>query len=172
MKLSHGLAAIVLTMSAAAVHADVRDRHAVSDYDFRGSPRQQATRRSRAASITRTRAGSTPARGPATSISAIAATRTSNSTSTPAAAVARRLPTTSVRSITRTRAQTTSISRRSTRASAGKCSPARCGTPDDFGNSSDSAEYYELNANDPAAGELRCLGLHIGYSDGDYWGKR
>jgi len=37
MKLSHGLAAIVLTMSAAAAHAEITGTvTAVSDYDFRG----------------------------------------------------------------------------------------------------------------------------------------
>jgi uncharacterized protein (TIGR02001 family) len=40
----------------------------------------------------------------------------------------------------------------------------------DFGQSGDSAEYYQLDANIPLPANFT-LGLHTGYSDGKYWGS-
>lgn len=40
----------------------------------------------------------------------------------------------------------------------------------DFGNADMSAEYYQLDADIPLPANLT-LGLHTGYSDGEYWGK-
>jgi uncharacterized protein (TIGR02001 family) len=40
----------------------------------------------------------------------------------------------------------------------------------DFGNTNKSAEYYQLDANIPLPANFT-LGLHSGYSDGDYWGS-
>ena len=71
MKLSHGLAAVVLTMSAAAVHAEVTGTvTATTDYDFRGITQTAQGPALQGSIDYATRAASTLAPGAATSISA------------------------------------------------------------------------------------------------------
>ncbi len=73
-----------------------------------------------------------------------------------------------MRSITRTRARD-NIDFPEIYASLGwKWLSGKVWYSNDFGNSSDSAEYYEANAAIPLPANF-AASAHVGYSDGDYW---
>jgi uncharacterized protein (TIGR02001 family) len=176
MKLSHGLAAVVLTMSAAAVHAEVTGTvTATSDYDFRGIT-QTAQGPALQGSIDYSHesgfyAGawgsnvdfcskydSGEACDADVEVDLYAGWRGGETVSYDLGAVYYSYPGASDINFPEIYA-----------AATYKWVTGKIWYSWDFGGSSDSAQYYQLDANIPLPANFS-IGLHGGYSDGTYWG--
>ena len=96
MKLTHGLAALALSLTAVAAQAEITGNAAVlSDYNWRGITQTSQDPALQGGIDYAHESGFYLGAGAATSISATAATRTSKSTSTRASVVAKPSPGTS-----------------------------------------------------------------------------
>lgn len=171
MKLSHGLAAIVLAMSAAAVHADVTGTvTAVSDYDFRGFT-QTKQNPAIQGSIDYTHSSGFYAGAWASNVDfgnccdenveldLYGGWRGGSTIAWDLGAIYYTYP------------GAKSIDYPEIYAGATwKVITGKIWYSWDFGNADKSAEYYQLDANIPLPANFT-LGLHTGYSDGAYWGS-
>jgi len=171
MKLSHGLAAIVLTMSAAAVHADVTGTvTAVSDYDFRGFTQTKQDPAIQG-SIDYTHSSGFYAGAWASNVNfgnccdenveldLYGGWRGGSTIAWDLGAIYYTYP--GAKSINYPEIYA---------GGTWKVITGKIFYSWDFGNSSKSAQYYQLDANIPLPANFT-LGLHTGYSDGSYWGS-
>jgi uncharacterized protein (TIGR02001 family) len=171
MKLSHGLAAIVLTMSAAAVHADVTGTVTLtSDYDFRGFTQtkqdpaiQGSVDYTHASGFYAGAWGSNVNFGNCcdenVELDVYAGWRGGSTVAWDLGAIYYTYP------------GADSINYPEIYAGATwKVITGKIWYSWDFGNTNKSAEYYQLDANIPLPANFT-IGLHSGYSDGDYWGS-
>lgn len=171
MKLSHGLAAIVLTMSAAAVHADVTGTVTLtSDYDFRGFTQtkqdpaiQGSVDYTHSSGFYAGAWGSNVDFGNCcdenVELDVYAGWRGGGTVAWDLGAIYYTYP------------GADSINYPEIYAGATwKVITGKIWYSWDFGNTNKSAEYYQLDANIPLPANFT-IGLHSGYSDGDYWGS-
>jgi uncharacterized protein (TIGR02001 family) len=171
MKLSHGLAAIVLTMSAAAVHADVTGTVTLtSDYDFRGFTQtkqdpaiQGSVDYTHSSGFYAGAWGSNVDFGNCcdenVELDVYAGWRGGSTVAWDLGAIYYTYP------------GADSINYPEIYAGATwKVITGKIWYSWDFGNTNKSAEYYQLDANIPLPANFT-IGLHSGYSDGDYWGS-
>jgi uncharacterized protein (TIGR02001 family) len=171
MKLSHGLAAIVLTMSAAAVHADVTGTvTAVSDYDFRGFTQTKQDPAIQG-SIDYTHSSGFYAGAWGSNVDfgnccdenveldVYGGWRGGSTIAWDLGAIYYTYP--GAKSIDYPEIYA---------GGTWKVITGKIFYSWDFGNSNKSAEYYQLDANIPLPANFT-LGLHTGYSDGSYWGS-
>jgi uncharacterized protein (TIGR02001 family) len=177
MKLSHGLAAIVLTMSAAAAHAEITGTvTAVSDYDFRGFT-QTSKNPAIQGSIDYSHAsgfyvgawgsnidfGDDFYDGANVEIDLYTGFRGGDAVTYDVGLVYYTYPG------AETRPDGDSINFGEIYGSLGwKWLSGKIWYANDFGNSGDSAQYYEGNATFELPANFG-LTAHIGYSDGAYW---
>lgn len=171
MKLSQGLAAIVLTMSAAAAHAEVTGTvTAVSDYDFRGFT-QTAQGPALQASIDYSNENGFyvgawasnvdfgTGSGADVELDLYGGFRGGEEIAYDLGAIYYTYP------------GATSFNFPEVYASATwKVLTAKLWYSWDFGNLNESGQYYQLDANVPLPANFT-LGLHSGYSDGPVWGS-
>src|SRR5512143_74113 len=171
MKLSHGLAAIVLAMSAAAVHADVTGTVTLtSDYDFRGFTQtkqdpaiQGSVDYTHSSGFYAGAWGSNVDFGNCcdenVELDVYAGWRGGSTVAWDLGAIYYTYP------------GADSINYPEIYAGATwKVITGKIWYSWDFGNTNKSAEYYQLDANIPLPANFT-IGLHSGYSDGDYWGS-
>jgi uncharacterized protein (TIGR02001 family) len=177
MKLSHGLAAIVLTMSAAAAHAEITGTvTAVSDYDFRGFT-QTSKNPAIQGSLDYSHAsgfyagvwgsnidfGNDFYDGANVEVDLYAGFRGGDAVTYDVGLIYYTYP----------GAETTfggdSLNFGEIYGSLGwKWLSGKIWYSNDFGNSGDSAQYYEGNVSVPLPANFG-LTAHVGYSDGSYW---
>jgi uncharacterized protein (TIGR02001 family) len=171
MKLSHGLAALILAMSAAAAHADITGTvTAVSDYDFRGIT-QTAQNPALQGSIDYAHEsgfyigawGSNVDFGNCcdenVELDIYAGFRGGDTFTYDVGAIYYTYP------------GAKSIDYPEIYAGLGwKWLSGKIWYSNDFGNASESAEYYEANANVPLPANF-AASAHVGYSDGNYWDR-